>query len=1215
MKLEEKTWEHYFLPAGFRRPRSCDFCKRMLRDRGHRCAECLYCCHPDCRPKVIAPCSPSSVRSQTSSSSDEFSSFGDPPEARPWAMEVAYLSDRIVLLWFPETGSNVVHASDLRELARSLDAKHGNNYMVFNLSERKNDLTLFGAQVLEFGWPPGLAPPLQRLCGICKAVDTWLVSDPKSVVVLHSKGDKGRLGTVVSAYLRYTDICSPSEWPPDATVRKNFHREKLLPHMSSSQKRYVHYFSGLLSGSIKINNGSVFLRRIAVHGVPSFEAGGGYKPFFKIYQGMQHVFTTATFYVSPSARRMTVDLEPSLPLYGDVLVKCYHSASPPAGRSPVFRVQFHTCTLDSDRLLFRKDELDDADGDFRFPADGRVELHFSRQPDAGSRDASSLPVPRSDGGRDPLSSWDSYENFDSFPDNAPIIKKETQLDELLDDMIREIHSISDLGRGRPFSELGKNLDYGRPRPASAGIVPTAVVSVNGNRQVLSSPGRRADDEEDKPYHARKNCAPFSYGVTPGSPVLQRKFLRPASPPAADRRWEMEVSPSRPSREDSSEDLRSEDPDSRNWLQKQQEKLKARKEGKVWEDKHRRERKLMDEFRSTRHRKSPERQDEFPPPDSDRIFKDLPVKDYSTPLHVNVYDGRMSSPPSRTAKPPICRGSSAPSSPLLPSRGSSREATRNRYQQWQSGGSPPVRQKSDTWTDRERPFVSVKRAHQAAKERVADGTASPHRIVGSSLVYPEAEGLWAEEPKPERSSVSPTSSQLDELERSLQALAAEGPVGGPSSPVPRAHSTPLKNVLLVEEVSGRPPSSTGGGTPPASPPGGDRPVTPSFPVHPGTPYFHQDNSASGSGRPPKSPSPVRKDATPRTLHRSLPDVTGGRLSPVGDSPRNLRSSVSSLTEPTEVLHHHPLFVKDTSKFWYKPDISREEAIAILKDKPPGTFVVRDSNSFPGAFGLALKVATPPPNVQNSGGGRKAVSPGDPTDWLSSSFSSAGDSSSELVRHFLIEPTSKGVRLKGCANEPVFGSLSALVYQHSMTPLALPCKLILPESDPAGDVEEWQPGDGSDSTFWTQGAACNLLYLGSVDVESLTGSTAVDRALTRILDRKEPAKADVVHFKVSGKGITLTDNTRKTFFRRHYPLAAVSHCGLDPRNRKWSQEDPEKGVDVASGACFGFVAKKKAGLNDNQCHLLAELEKEQPASAILDFVRKVMSEGRSAKSEAM
>lgn len=38
-----------------------------------------------------------------------------------------------------------------------------------------------------------------------------------------------------------------------------------------------------------------------------------------------------------------------------------------------------------------------------------------------------------------------------------------------------------------------------------------------------------------------------------------------------------------------------------------------------------------------------------------------------------------------------------------------------------------------------------------------------------------------------------------------------------------------------------------------------------------------------------------------------------------------------------------------------------AIAVLKDKGPGTFLIRDSNSFQGAYGLALKVATPPPNA--------------------------------------------------------------------------------------------------------------------------------------------------------------------------------------------------------------------------------------------------------------
>ena len=40
------------------------------------------------------------------------------------------------------------------------------------------------------------------------------------------------------------------------------------------------------------------------------------------------------------------------------------------------------------------------------------------------------------------------------------------------------------------------------------------------------------------------------------------------------------------------------------------------------------------------------------------------------------------------------------------------------------------------------------------------------------------------------------------------------------------------------------------------------------------------------------------------------------------------------------------------------------------------------------------------------------------------------------------------------------------------------------------------------------------------------------------------------------------------------------------------------------CFGFVARKPAHKSDNQCHIFAELEPEQPAVAIVNFVNKVM-----------
>lgn len=44
-----------------------------------------------------------------------------------------------------------------------------------------------------------------------------------------------------------------------------------------------------------------------------------------------------------------------------------------------------------------------------------------------------------------------------------------------------------------------------------------------------------------------------------------------------------------------------------------------------------------------------------------------------------------------------------------------------------------------------------------------------------------------------------------------------------------------------------------------------------------------------------------------------------------------------------------------------------ATLLLKNKDPGAFVVRDSQSYEGAFGLAVKVETPPSGVLQQVGG--------------------------------------------------------------------------------------------------------------------------------------------------------------------------------------------------------------------------------------------------------
>lgn len=57
------------------------------------------------------------------------------------------------------------------------------------------------------------------------------------------------------------------------------------------------------------------------------------------------------------------------------------------------------------------------------------------------------------------------------------------------------------------------------------------------------------------------------------------------------------------------------------------------------------------------------------------------------------------------------------------------------------------------------------------------------------------------------------------------------------------------------------------------------------------------------------------------------------------------------------------------------------------------------------------------------------------------------------------------------------------------------------------------------------ACNVLYLNSVETESLTGPEAVSKATKCTLSLNPRPAAAVVHFKVSAQGITLTDNKRR------------------------------------------------------------------------------------------
>ncbi|KAM5303146.1 tensin-3 isoform 1-T1 [Glossophaga mutica] len=1427
-------------------------------------------------------------------------------------LDLTYVTERIIAVSFPTGCSEEAYLHSLQEVTRMLRSKHGDNYLVLNLSEKRYDLAKLNPKILDVGWPELHAPPLDKVCTICKAQESWLNSDPQHVVVIHCRGGRGRIGVVISSYMHFTNVSASADQALDRFAMKKYYDDKVSALMQPSQKRYVQFLSGLLAGTVKMNASPLFLHFVLLHGTPNFDAGGACRPFLKLYQAMQPVHTTGIYNIGPESQsRVCIAVEPAQLLKGDIMVKCYHKKCRSATREVVFRLQFHTGAVQGHRLVFGKEDLDGACSDGRFPANGKVELVFSATPER---------IPgcehlRNDRGvsvdfntADPLIRWDSYENLSadgevlhtqgpvdgslyaqvrkksasdpSGPGGAPAAPPASSpdhSDHTLSVSSDSGHSTASVRTDRTEEHLAPGprrglsaqekaeLDQllsgfglegsGSPpkdmaeAPGKFGgtrhVVP-AQVHVNGD----AAPRDRETDilDDEVPGHDLRSAGsvgtlsssegppsapagPFACPQSSHNSLLSEGFGSSAGedPPGAlapdlglgvgppyEREAFGRPEPQQPQPALGAPCVAAQTQayeqsgySTRTWV-RQQQMVAAHQYGFALDGEARLlgrgpadgsrlaqalprlpvapaqgagsrlptqrgmgpgslppdtqrpppSRALRARFpdvsivNGTGPGPSPDPSPGSPTLDIDqsieqlnRLILELDPTFEPLPTHLSTLGGQANGPAAtdgvggglRASGHLQDRGEDPGRGPTQPGP-SGDEPPRRRFRKPSLGqydndavgqpafsrcgwGKPSGAEQAPSLV----PFLAPTDAKEMAgyppdldradgrvfspskssssestpptpafpvSPQTPYGTTPPHHpafslpgpqtgragglcraaheprgcpeVLGHSVGMsespvgprpsappfprafvscasassgpgsrspPSAEPQWADTgpkptltllggsrppgsllsaigfqdgPSPGRPHLPPAELQASVHSHSLSPAEPPEALCAPSSQAFLGFSTaPVGSSvgpgLPPGQDAGAPPAGSQGAPQPLSTlraaaaavdngflphgflltsPGHSGPHSPVLqgpgPPLPGQPPLPEKKRASEGDRSCGSASPSSSGfSSPRsgsTVSIPFPSV-------LPDFSRPPEATALPLGDPGD-KHMSVSFVQDTSKFWYKADISREQAIAMLKDKEPGSFIVRDSHSFRGAYGLAMKVATPPPSVLQLN-------------------KKGGDLASELVRHFLIECTPKGVRLKGCSNEPYFGSLTALVCQHSITPLALPCKLLIPDRDPLEEMAESSPQTAANSAaeLLKQGAACNVWYLSSVEVESLTGHQAIQKALSLTLAQQPPPLSTVVHFKVSAQGITLTDNQRKLFFRRHYPVSSVIFCALDPQGRKWV-------ADGVGSRAFGFVARKQGSASDNVCHLFAEHDPEQPASAIVNFVSKVM-----------
>uniref|UniRef100_A0A3Q2W6G1 Phosphatase tensin-type domain-containing protein n=1 Tax=Haplochromis burtoni TaxID=8153 RepID=A0A3Q2W6G1_HAPBU len=156
---------------------------------------------------------------------------------RHYDFDLTYITERIISVFFLPDLEEQQYRRNLQEVASMLKSKHQDKFLLLNLSEKRHDITRLYPKVQDYAWPDLHAPPLDRICAVCKAMETWLTSDPNNVVVLHCKGNKGKTGVIVAAYMHYSKISAGADQALTTLAMRKFCEDKVSSSLQSSQKR------------------------------------------------------------------------------------------------------------------------------------------------------------------------------------------------------------------------------------------------------------------------------------------------------------------------------------------------------------------------------------------------------------------------------------------------------------------------------------------------------------------------------------------------------------------------------------------------------------------------------------------------------------------------------------------------------------------------------------------------------------------------------------------------------------------------------------------------------------------------------------------------------------------------------------------------------------------------------------------------------------------
>ena len=212
---------------------------------------------------------------------------------RKYNLDLSYITPRIIVMAFPGSGLYGLIRNNIDDVSNFIKERHGENYLVINLSGKKYDNSKFNNNVIEHKLVDHHAPSLSSLFEICKEIHNYLSADISNVIVVNCRGGKGRAGTVICCYLLYTGrFKNPDEAFNYYSIKRFYKGEGVT---QPSQRRYVEYFYNLLTKTKRYYPYRINIKSIMIKNFDKTNRNGQYiSPYCDFYVNNSDKITSTT---------------------------------------------------------------------------------------------------------------------------------------------------------------------------------------------------------------------------------------------------------------------------------------------------------------------------------------------------------------------------------------------------------------------------------------------------------------------------------------------------------------------------------------------------------------------------------------------------------------------------------------------------------------------------------------------------------------------------------------------------------------------------------------------------------------------------------------------------------------------------------------------------------------------------------------------------------